>query len=221
MAGRKIILATDEYYHVFNRGIARQPIFFTKRDYERFLLTTSYYRFVNPPLKLSRLLQLSQELRNEYFKNLLTSNKLVDITSFVLMPNHFHFILRQNHDRGISIFMSQLTNSYTRYINTKQERMGDLMQGVFKAVHIETDEQMLHLSRYIHLNPVTAHLITLEKLSAYRWSSFLDYLQEKSTLLEPHIVLSQFKSPKEYEQFVHDQAGYQHELKKIEHLLFE
>lgn len=221
MAGRKIVLTPGEYYHVFNRGIARQPIFFSKRDYDRFLLTTSYYQHQNPPLKLSRLLQLSIELRGAHLQSLNHDPKLVSIVSFVLLPNHFHFILKQTLDRGISIFMSKLVNSYTKYINAKRNRVGDLLQGVFRAVHVETDEQLVHLSRYIHLNPFTAHLVGLDKLVAYPWSSYPEYLKGTSTRVDMRIVLSQFKSVKQYEKFVLDQADYQQRLEEIKHLLIE
>lgn len=160
MAGRKIILATNEFYHVYNRGVARQPTFLTKWDYQQTILALSYYRFINPPLKLSRFKELSYEQRQKYFSDLEgMGDKLVDIISFVLMPNHFHFLLKQAADGGISKFLSQVTNSYTRYFNTKHKRVGPLFQGTFKAVHVETDEQLIHLSRYIHLNPLVTFLV--------------------------------------------------------------
>ncbi len=221
MAGRKLVFATDEYYHVFNRGIARQPVYFSRRDYERFLLTLSYYRYRRAPVKLSRLLQLSIENRQTLLKNLIGQQTLVEIICFVCLPNHIHLALKQTSEKGISTFMSKSINSYTKYINTRHERVGDLFQGVFKAVHIETNEQLIHLSRYIHLNPSTSHLITIEKLATYPWSSYPEYIKGSSSIVNMDIVLSQFKSTHDYMHFVNDQAKYQLQLKEIEHLTME
>lgn len=222
MARRSVVFANGEYYHVFNRGIARQPTFFSKRDYERFLLTLSYYRFYDPQVKLSRFLALSIQLRDKLLQSITEKDeKLVEIISFALLPNHFHLILRQEKDNGISTFISKLTNSYTRYINVKTDRVGDLFQGVFKAVHVETDEQLIHLSRYIHLNPLVSFVVKETGLISYPWSSLADYLREDSTRVDFLPVLSQFKSPKAYEKFIFDRADYAKELERIKHLVLE
>ena len=222
MAGRSVILATGEYYHIFNRGIARQPVFFSKRDYERFTLTLSYYRFKDAPVKLSRLLQLPHQIREEIMEGLQKrQDVLVDILCYALMPNHFHLILKQNADRGITSFMSKTINSYTRFINTKQERLGDLFQGVFKAVHVETDEQLIHLSRYIHLNPLVSYVVKEKELTTYLWSSLPEYIEGKSDILTLETVLTHFKSPQNYLKFVLDQADYGKKLEEIKHMIFE
>ncbi len=222
MAGRKIVFATDEYYHVFNRGIARQPTFFSKRDYDRFLLTLSYYRFADVQVKLSRFLQLSLGDRENLLADLKKRNKKhIDILCYALMPNHFHLLLRQSSDAGVSTFLSKVTNSYTRYVNTKQERVGDLFQGVFKAVHIETDEQLVHVSRYIHINPFVSYIIKKEQLLTYPWISLHEYMGNTSGMLDTSIVLSHFKTAKAYEQFVFDQLDYAKKLEDIKHLLIE
>lgn len=222
MAGRKIILAEGEYYHIFNRGIARQPVFFTKRDYERFILALSYYRFAKPPTKLSNFMRFPREIQSELLNKLNTNNeKLVEIVSYVLMPNHFHILLKQLTKHGISIFLSKLINSYTRYINTKQDRVGDLFQGVFKAVHVETDNQLLHLSRYIHLNPVVSYITKEAELISYPWSSFSDYIAGNSEVLNLDLILGNFKAPYEYQKFVLDQIDYANKLEEIKHLMIE
>lgn len=222
MAGRKVILATNEFYHVYNRGVARQPTFLTKWDYQQTILALSYYRFRNPPLKLSRFKELPQEQREKYLSELNNKGeKLVDIISFAFMPNHFHLLLKQAADGGISKFLSQVTNSYTRYFNTKHKRVGPLFQGTFKAVHVETDEQLIHLSRYIHLNPLVTFLVKEKDFLSYPWSSLPDYLRGESTLVEIEPVLSHFASPRAYQKFVLDQADYAKELEEIKHLVIE
>lgn len=222
MAGRNIVLTTGEYYHIFNRGIARQPIFFTKRDYERFLLTLSYYRFADIPVKLSRFLHLQKDTRVSLLKDLNENKKtIVDVLCYALMPNHFHILLRQSADKGITRFMSKVINSYTRYVNTKRERVGDLLQGVFKAVHIETDEQLIHLSRYIHLNPLVSLVVEQDSFLSYPWSSLKDYLTGISSFAETELILAHFESSRAYKQFILDRADYGRRLEEIKHLVIE
>lgn len=151
------------------------------------------------------------------------NDKLVDIICFCLMPNHFHLLLNQLKDNGISKFMANLQNSFTRYFNTKHERIGHLLQGQFKAVLIEDDNQLLHVSRYIHLNPYSSYVVKdLESLEQYLWSSFPEYLGKVAAeICNKEIILSQFKDKKDYKKFVFDQADYQRRLEEIKHLVIE
>lgn len=135
------------------------------------------------------------------------------------MPNHFHLLIKQVEDNGISVFVSKLINSYTKYFNTKYNRVGPLFQGQFKSVLIENDEQLIHLSRYIHLNPLVAHLIM--DLKDYRWSSYSEFLNSTTGFCSKQIVLDFFSSPDGYKQFVDDQAEYAEELEIIKHQLIE
>ncbi|MFH1705328.1 MAG: transposase [Patescibacteria group bacterium] len=224
MPSRKIVLAKGELYHVFNRGNAKQPIFLQKRDYQRFLKTVSFYQFVSPPIRLSKFLILSKERRVDLLKNLTWNDKkLVEIACYCFMPNHFHFLIKQVGDCGISEFIGQIQNSYTKYFNVKRERVGSLLQGRFKAVRVESEEQLIHLSRYIHLNPYSSFLVkSLEDLKKYPWSSFLSYLEdEKVDFLDENIILNLFKNREEYQEFIFNQADYQRELEKIKHLTLD
>lgn len=215
-------LVNDQYYHIYNRGVASSPTFSFKKDYERFLLCLSYYRFDNLPSRLSRLLQLDKDEREKIVLGLKkTDHKIVDLIAFCLMPNHFHLLLKQVKDGGVSRFMKQITDSYTRYFNTKYQRVGPLFQGVFKAVRIETDEQLLHVSRYIHLNPLVSMVVRDEHFLNYRWSSLRSYLNKNSDEVNPNSILTHFKSNKDYLKFVMDQADYGKELERIKHLALE
>lgn len=215
-------LANDEHYHVYNRGVALQPTYLFKKDYERFLLCLSYYRFGDIPFKLSRLLQIPKEEREQILTRLeTTNNKIIELIAFCLMPNHFHLLLKQIATGGISRFLKLIADSYTRYFNTRHERVGPLFQGAFKAVHIENNEQLLHLSRYIHLNPFVSFLIKEENFINYPWSSLSAYLQADSIFVNPQIILNNFKSPQGYLEFVMDQADYGKELERIKHLVLE
>lgn len=215
-------LVNGEYYHVYNRGVARQLTYFSKKDYERFLFCLSYYRFNGLPFKLSRLLQIPKEDREQMLAELTTKNdKAVEVISFCLMPNHFHLLLQQISSGGISKFMKQVTDSYTRYINTKNDRVGPLYQGSFKTVYIGNNEQLIHLSRYIHLNPLVGFILQEKDFINYQWSSLKDYLGETQRFVNPKIILENFKSKDDYLKFVMDQADYAIELDKIKHVTIE
>ncbi|OGM21543.1 hypothetical protein A2714_00295 [Candidatus Woesebacteria bacterium RIFCSPHIGHO2_01_FULL_38_9] len=225
MPKRYYPLVTGETYHVFNRGIAHTPIFTDIREYKRAIATIKFYQIDSQPIKLSRYLVMSSELRTIFYKvRLRSADKLVDIIGFCLMPNHFHFLLKQLKDKGISTFMRILQNSYTRYFNTKNKRDGPILKGQFKAVRIERDEQLLHVSRYIHLNPYTSFITrSVEDLLKYPWSSLPEYVNyiKKERLCNRNLVLSLFKSAREYKKFVLNHADYQRNLKSIKHLTLE
>lgn len=224
MPKRQIVFGVGEYYHCFNRGVNKQPIFENLRDYKRALQTLWFYSFKYPPLRYSQYTNLPAEKKVEIIRILREKHaKIVDIISFVLMPNHFHFLLKQSEEIGVSKFLANFQNSYSRYFNTKHERIGPLFQGQFKAVRIEDDNQLLHVSRYIHLNPVTAYLIkNTSLLESYLWSSYPEYIgKSRVRLCTPNIILSQFRELKDYKNFIYDQSSYQQELARIKHLIID
>lgn len=205
--------AENQYYHVFNRGVEKRKIFLDDQDYNMFL----YYLFIYlAPLKevLKKYPLIPIHLQS---KNL--SNEL-NLISYCLMPNHFHLLLKQESKDTVSRFMKQVTNAYTRYFNHKYKRVGGLVQGRFKAVLIVKNELLLHISRYIHLNPVISDLI--KKLENYQWSSYLDYINKSSKgFISKDLILGSFSSSEEYKKFVLDQVSYAKELDKIKDLLLE
>ena len=222
MAGRNVPLEIGGYYHIYNRGVARLPTFSSTGDYQQAILSLSYYQYSQPPIKLSRYKSLLPDEKSKLFESLSHKNsKLAQIISFVLMPNHFHFLLKQVQDQGISKFVSQFTNSYTRYFNIKYSRPGSLFQGPFKAVRVESEEQLIHLSRYIHLNPYVSSVIKKSQLPIYPWSSFPDYLKGNSTLVDPSPILSHFKSNFDYQTFVLNHSDYARELEVVKHLTLD
>ena len=222
MPYRNIPFVSNQIYHVFNRSIASQPIFVDRRDYERVMELVNYYRFKKPPLRFSHYKRLSKEQKKEY-ENSFVINKspMLEILAYCIMPNHVHFLLQPKINSAVSDFMRNLQNSYSKYFNTKRKRTGSLFQFMFKAVRMETDEQLIHVSRYIHLNPTTSYLIEAENLERYEWSSFKDYVSDIQSNVNKEMVLSHFKSEQDYRKFVFDQIEYQRELDKIKHLALE
>lgn len=222
MPYRKVPLVTKEVYHSLNRAVGSQRIFYHQADYLRFTEVTNYYRFVKPQLSYSHYLDLPKELREQYLQAHLKKPQIVEIIAFCVMPNHFHFLLKQKIDNGISDFLRNLQNSYASYFNKKSTRSGGVFQSMFKAVRVEDNRQLIHVSRYIHLNPTSAHLVRIDDLEAYEWSSLGNYIGgRKYDFVSPGLVLELFKSKKEYLKFVLDQADYQRRLQDIKHLLLE
>ncbi|MBU2052371.1 transposase [Patescibacteria group bacterium] len=220
MPGRDTPLVTDEIYHIFNKGVAGQKVFRNQSDYERAQDSLFYYKHIIPPVKYSRLSSLHKDDRKDLLKQLEKTRKnLVDLIAYCLMPNHFHLLAKQLVDGGISRYLSNFCNSYTRYFNTKRERTGPLFQGKFKAVLITSNEQLLHVSRYIHLNPYSSSVVkSITQLKNYPYSSLTKLSTSK---VESKLILDQFKSINEYYQFVFDQADYQKNLEVIKKALLE
>lgn len=212
MSIRKTQFVTGEnYYHIYNRGVDKRDIFLDRRDYERFL----YLLFA---CNDTRPLENSQ-FHYRGLASIVTAREremLVEVVCFCLMPNHFHILLRQRLDNGISLFMQKVGTGYSMYFNTKYERSGTLFQGKFKAIHIDREEYLTHLTRYIHLNPAELRepkwkekgiknwKDTYEFVKKYPWSSYADYLGDKrfSRILTIGLLADLYRNPREYEQFV-------------------
>ena len=222
MPGRILPLVTGQIYHVFNRGIDRRVTFSGAKEYQRAVQTCDFYSHARPPVKLSRYLSLGQEKQNEIISMLRTKETLVSIICYCLMPNHFHLLLKQESENGISKFLSNLQNSYTKFYNTKHNRNGPLFMDQFKAVIIETEEQLIHVARYIHLNPFTGYVVKkLTDLESYPWSSLPTCLDPNSSATKNNLIMSYFSSKLSYKEFVFNQGDYQRKLKRIEHLALE
>lgn len=223
MPRRFIPFVTNEIYHIYNQGLDKRPTFTDQRQYVRALETIRFYQY-KTNLKLSIFLKLPKSEKESFTSShLKKENKHISILSFCLMPNHFHLLVKQLREGGISRFASNFQNSYTKYFNTKHERKGSLFLDQFKAVRMETDEQLVHISRYIHLNPFSSYLVkNLNELREYPWSSFREYVHPQLLdISEKNIILSFFENSSAYEKFVLDNASYQRELDKIKHLVLE
>lgn len=221
---RKDLLDVGETYHVMNKSIAKFKIFNTDKDYLRMKRMMMYFQISELLPRFSRFLELKQ-VREDGFETTFAdfskdSKQRVQIISYCLMPTHVHIVLKQLTKNGTSTFMANLLNSYARYFNTKYKRQGPLWVGRFKNVLVSKDEQLLHLTRYVHLNPVTAKLV--DRADDWKWSSYKEYSKPKLT----EHPLCQFRElvimrPAEYQKFVVDQVDYQRELAQIKKLVLE
>lgn len=183
-----------DIYHLFNRGVEKRQIFMDESDRFRFvfcLYECNDANFVIMRNRINDRLFRKNHIGDTYVNLPAFQTKremLVEIIAFVLMPNHYHLIVRPLVEGGVSLFMKKLSNSYTGYFNDKYERkgMGALFQGAFKAVRIEGDGQFLHLAEYLFANPVEiidpewkdrgAQDIkkAIEFVNNYKWSSYSD-----------------------------------------------
>lgn len=206
-------LVNSEFYHLFNRGAEKRIIFTQSWDYKRFLKSLFYYQFLGPKPSFSKFSKSEWNL----FKPL-NENKVVEIICYCLMPNHFHLLVRQLKNHGISLFLGQFLNSYTKFFNIKYSRIGALFQGQFKAVRIETDEQLTHLSRYIHLNPVVTGLV--KSLEEWPWSSYSEYINHPR-ICSTKEILCFFPSKEKYKEFVQAQIDLGTTLEILKHRIIE
>lgn len=205
---RKFPIAVGSIQHVFNRGVNKGEIFFEDKDYKRFLAVALHYKSSNKKYSYETNLPNSDDP--------VSSKVKVEVLAYCLMPNHFHFLLKEIESGGISSFLRRLSNSYAHYVNLKHERSGPLFGSRFKNVPIESDELLLHVSRYIHLNPLVSGLG--KSLDDYRWSSYPGYLGPDDSLVDLGLIKGYFKTKEDYKNFVLDQAEYARELDRIKHL---
>ncbi|MBI3983981.1 transposase [Candidatus Microgenomates bacterium] len=181
------------FYHIYNRGVEKRTIFNDDLDYRVFLQQFS-------------LLLSSQNLDEDSPLHVLRPrrpnfSKTIKLIAYCLMPNHFHLLLCQLSTYGISEFMRSATTSYVGYFNKRNNRVGGLFQGPFKATHIDNDIYLKHISRYIHLNPSAVG----EDYGRYKYSSLRYY--DSATCpdwLKPDPVLELFKDSQEYTDFLAD-----------------
>jgi len=219
MPGRKVPLITNHFYHILSRSIANYTVFRTERDFRRMRQLLRFYQLQDPPFRFSHLEEMPNQ--DQILDRILKKGeKLVEIIAYCIMPNHLHLLLRQRKEDGISRYMSNVLNSYTRYFNLKSGRKGPLWEGRFKNVEVESNKQLQHLTRYIHLNPVTAYLV--ENPEDWEFSSYREYIGK----IPPKAKLCQFRrfltfSPSEYQKFVLSQKQYQRELAQIKAISLE
>lgn len=191
---RKVALSTDEYYHILNRGVDKRPIFQDKQDLERFFLSLTAFNFVDPIGSIYEQSRGGPTAKPEAGKN----KRLVDIICYCLNHNHYHLLLKQVSDNGISEFMKRLGGGYTWYFNNRHKRNGSLFQGKFKSVHIDSNEYLLHLSAYVNLNNRQDSNFA-KSISKSSWEEYLG--NEVMPVCDKEIILEQFKSINEYKTF--------------------
>lgn len=183
---RKTQFVTGHIYHLYNRGVEKRTIFTSTKDRMRFIRNLYEFNDSHAAMNFGRRLK---EGPLDLIEVSLQSNRepLVEILAFCLMPNHYHLMVKQVTDEGITEFMRKLGTGYTNYFNLVNNRVGPLFQGAFKSVLLKKESHLIHLPHYIHANPLSIKFSDwederkvdaedgIEFLKTYRWSSFRDY----------------------------------------------
>lgn len=209
------------YYHLYNRGVEKREIFLDGQDYNVFLRYLSEYLLPKDTDALQQQLaipQLPWAEKSQILKLLRLNNfsENVALIAYCLMPNHFHFFLKQNDENSIDSFMQSVCTRYTMYFNKKWNRVGSLFQAVYKGVLVTSDEQFLHLTRYIHKQ---AFLQGLVAGVGPQPSSYPEYLGlRKTAWIYPEEVLSYFSETnreQSYKDFVESGLDDESPIRKI------
>ena len=188
MPRRQVTFEAGSYYHIYNRGNNQQLIFFNRENYIHFLRLIRKY---------------------------LIEENAADIISYCLMPNHYHLLAYLKVD-NFSNFMQKMTLSYVKAINKYYQRVGSLFQGRFQAIHVDRDEYLLQLTRYIHLNPVKANLV--KNPEDWEFSSYREYVDlRRGNLPKVDEVRSYFNSAEDYRSFVETYI----QTSSVQHLMFD
>lgn len=192
------IYAENTIYHVYNRGVEKRTIFLDEQDYKVFLnYLKEYLSPKSSDLKIRNIYVQGRTFTSIPRQPKNYSNK-IDLLAYCLMPNHFHFVIKQKDDKdSLKEFMQSLFTRYSMYFNKKYSRVGSLFQGKYKAIIVMDETYLLHLSRYIHINP---YEITNSLINWY--SSYAEYLGIKHTpWIKTNLILNYFDNNKLLPEF--------------------
>ena len=217
MSLRKDNLVSGQIYHIYNRGVDKRDIFMDDDDRFRFIHDLFEFNDENPTINLAvNLKSKNNEIKEVGLPKIERRPRkvLVEILAFCMMDNHYHIIVKQKVENGITEFMRKLGTGYTNYFNQKYERTGALFQGRFKSVCIKNDSHLMYLPIYIHLNPldfkfhgwrekkIKNYKEAIEFLDSYRWSSYMDYTGQKNfpSLIKKDFILSRIGDEKKFKK---------------------
>lgn len=183
-------------YHVLNRGVDKRTIFLDNQDHARFVHDIFEFNSTEPAINSWRR-SMNDVGRHSLIgrpKGQIRGERLVDIHGWCLMGNHYHLLLSERVEGGMSLFLKKLNGGYAKYFNERYERAGALFQGRTKRILVDTDAYFLHILNYVHFNPldmlvstqewrlrkITKPDVALVHLKNYRWSSYRDYIGIKN-----------------------------------------
>jgi len=213
---RKITFSVGEYYHIYNRGNDKRIIFIDNTDYLRFL-TLLYISNNTEAVHISNLVNQGDSLVK--IMKMQREDTLVDIGAYCLLPNHFHLLVKEKKENGITKFMGKMSTGYSMYFNKKNERTGKLFEGTFKSVHADVDVYLKYLFSYIHLNPIKIidpnwkeegikdKNKAKEFLREYVFSSYMDYLgadRPESGIINKQAFPDYFSTQQDFNYTIND-----------------
>jgi len=218
MSIRKINFVSGEYYHIYNRGNSKQKIFYDEEDYLRFIALL----YISNSKEKFDFYNLNRN-KNPNVYELETMNQYVSIGAYCLMPNHFHVLMTEKIEGGITAFMQKISTAYVMYFNKKYERSGSLFEGKFKSKYIDSDRYFKYLFSYVHLNPIKLiqkdwkekGIVNRQSATAYlnkySYSSYLDFTGEKrpqNIILDPKAFPEYFPDKKSFVKEIFEWLGY-------------
>lgn len=213
---RNYTFAIGEYYHLYNRGNDRRIIFKDNHDHNRFLALL-YLCNGNKSVDMNHYFERGLKFPESFHEQV--GDPLIAIGAYALMPNHFHLLVKQIVDGGISGFMKKLGTAYSMYFNKRHSRRGSLYEGSYKSVHADYDTHLKYLFSYIHLNPVkiidplwkengiTDRRVAEQFLNNYCYSSYLDYIgrnRNESVILTRREFPDYFETITDFKSNLHE-----------------
>ena len=219
-------ISIGEHYHLYSRGVNRENIFLDDTDRTRFIFLLLHQQSDHKVFKAKKNVEAFQKYKSflPYQSTLdkVTVAREVELINFVLMGNHFHLTVKEIKENGISKYMHRVLLAYSKYFNIKYKRFGHLFESRFKAVHVKTNEQLLHLSAYIHKNPKEIKEWRGREYQ-YPWSSLPDYtgVSRWDNLLSPEVILGQFATKEDYRKFIETSKAKELETQLDENHFFE
>ena len=215
MSTRTLEFSLSEYYHIYNRGVDKRPIFLDEADRERFV-TLLYSANSDTSIYLS-------DYQGRALSKIPRGKQVVAIGGWCLMPNHFHILIKEVVENGISMFMQKLLTGYSMYFNKKYYRRGTLFESRFKAKHLNTDEYLKYQYTYIHLNPIgiidkgwkKKEIVDKDKarkfLKEYKYSSYKDYVgeeREEGAILNKEEFPEYFSTSTDFEAMIEEWVNF-------------
>lgn len=213
---RKITFSIGEYYHIYNRGNDKRIIFMDNADYLRFVVLL-YISNNTDVVHISNLINQGESLMK--ILSIDKKDSLVDIGAYCLMPNHFHLLIKEKTENGITKFMGKVSTGYSMYFNKRYERTGKLFEGTFKSVHADTDAYLKYLFSYTHLNPIKTIDPNWKEdgikdknkakifLREYAFSSYLDYFginRKEGGIINKQSFPEYFSTRKDFDDTIND-----------------
>ena len=204
---------TKPFYHIYNKTIDHKNVFTDDLISTKFLQVFNYYKYTHADIKYSRFVELPLSMQNSYTKTHFAKQfQGIDLLAFCEMPNHYHLLVQELSEGYLSKFLSDFINSFTKYYNILNKRMGPLFVGSTKKTFIQNESQLLHTFRYIHLNPTSSSILSsYSDLENYKKCSHFEYIN-KATHCNTKKLLHLFSGKEDYKEFIYGRVTYQKQL---------
>ncbi len=216
MEGRKNYFKENTIWHLCNKSIANFGIFKNPNNAQRFIEVLDYYNNINYKIRYS----YARRKKLYKYQNLLIPKKesIIKVLSYCIMPDHYHLVIKILSDNILSKYINDIENSYTHFFNRKFNRKGPLWQSSFLSVLIKTNEQLLHVTRYVNINPTSSQLV--DRPEDWQFSSYKDIITNPIFLKE-YLKEISISNSLSYKEFAGNNIDYQKKLKLIKKLLLE